>query len=95
MKLKHTDYKIVPNGHIAIREYLSLTISFDHDTVDGPVSRARAYITSHGLYELFINGQRVGDAYAYPFSENNIIYASGCRQPLVRLLFPRDSLSTV
>ena len=27
----------------------------------GPVERARAYVTSHGLYELQLNGQRVGD----------------------------------
>jgi alpha-L-rhamnosidase len=27
----------------------------------GPVARARAYTTSHGLYEVQINGQRVGD----------------------------------
>ena len=27
----------------------------------GPVDRARAYVTAHGLYELFLNGQRVGD----------------------------------
>ncbi len=37
--------------------YLRTTFS-----VDGPVSSARAYITSLGLYELFLNGQRVGDA---------------------------------
>jgi alpha-L-rhamnosidase len=37
--------------------YLRTTFS-----VDGPVSSARAYITSQGLYELFLNGQRVGDA---------------------------------
>jgi len=37
--------------------YLRTTFS-----VDGPVSRARAYITSLGCYELFLNGQRVGDA---------------------------------
>ena len=41
--------------------YLRTTFS-----VDGPVSRARAYITSLGLYELFLNGQRVGDAYFTP-----------------------------
>ena len=29
--------------------------------VKGPVERARAYVTSHGLYELHLNGQRVGD----------------------------------
>src|ERR1700679_3805604 len=29
--------------------------------VHGRVERARVYVTSHGLYELFINGHRVGD----------------------------------
>ncbi|HEV2269759.1 MAG TPA: family 78 glycoside hydrolase catalytic domain [Steroidobacteraceae bacterium] len=29
--------------------------------VVGAVARARAYVTSHGLYELYLNGQRVGD----------------------------------
>ena len=27
----------------------------------GPVERARAYVTAHGLYELYLNGQRAGD----------------------------------
>jgi alpha-L-rhamnosidase len=27
----------------------------------GPVQRARAYVTSHGLYEMYLNGKRVGD----------------------------------
>jgi len=30
-------------------------------SVDGKVASARAYVTSHGLYELWLNGQRVGD----------------------------------
>ncbi len=30
-------------------------------TVDGTVERARAYVTAHGLYELWVNGRRVGD----------------------------------
>ena len=29
--------------------------------VNGEVQEARAYVTSHGLYELHLNGQRVGD----------------------------------
>jgi alpha-L-rhamnosidase len=32
----------------------------------GEVERARAYVTSHGLYEMAINGQRVGDAVLTP-----------------------------
>jgi alpha-L-rhamnosidase len=30
------------------------------------IKSARAYITSHGLYEAFINGKRVGDSYLTP-----------------------------
>ena len=29
--------------------------------LNGSIERARAYITSHGLYEVHLNGQRVGD----------------------------------
>ncbi len=32
----------------------------------GPVEKARAYVTSHGLYELQLNGQRVGDQLLTP-----------------------------
>jgi alpha-L-rhamnosidase len=35
-------------------------------TSRGEVRRARAYVTSHGLYQLFLNGQRVGDAELTP-----------------------------
>ena len=34
--------------------------------VTGDVERARVYVTSHGLYEMSINGQRVGDAVLTP-----------------------------
>jgi alpha-L-rhamnosidase len=34
--------------------------------VKGDVERARAYVTSHGLYEMAINGQRIGDAVLTP-----------------------------
>src|ERR1700733_359417 len=34
--------------------------------LNGVVKAARAYVTSHGLYELTINGQRVGDAVLTP-----------------------------
>ena len=34
--------------------------------LDKPVRSATAYITSHGIYEARINGQRVGDAYLTP-----------------------------
>ena len=32
----------------------------------GAIERARAYVTSHGLYELHLNGQRVGDQVLTP-----------------------------
>jgi len=35
-----------------------LSRTFD---LDAPVQSARIYATAHGLYELFLNGQRVGD----------------------------------
>ncbi len=35
-------------------------------TLDKKIRRATAYITSHGIYEAFINGKRVGDAYLTP-----------------------------
>ncbi|WP_410606487.1 family 78 glycoside hydrolase catalytic domain [Amycolatopsis sp. lyj-109] len=35
-------------------------------TVTGPVARARVYATAHGLYELFLGGERVGDAELAP-----------------------------
>ncbi|HKV40966.1 MAG TPA: family 78 glycoside hydrolase catalytic domain, partial [Blastocatellia bacterium] len=34
--------------------------------VDGKVERARAYVTSRGLYEMLLNGKRVGDALLTP-----------------------------
>jgi alpha-L-rhamnosidase len=34
--------------------------------LSGPVERARAYVTSHGLYEMQLNGQRVGDELLTP-----------------------------
>lgn len=35
-------------------------------TVKRKIKRATAYITSHGQYEAFINGKRIGDAYMTP-----------------------------
>jgi alpha-L-rhamnosidase len=35
-------------------------------TANKPIRSARAYITSHGIFEAFINGKRVGDAYLAP-----------------------------
>ena len=35
-------------------------------SITGDIERARAYVTSHGLYEMAINGQRVGDAVLTP-----------------------------
>lgn len=35
-------------------------------TVRAPVVRARVYVTARGIYELFVNGERVGDAQLRP-----------------------------
>jgi alpha-L-rhamnosidase len=35
-------------------------------TLAGEIRQARVYVTSHGLYRLFLNGQRVGDAELTP-----------------------------
>jgi alpha-L-rhamnosidase len=34
--------------------------------LSGAVARARAYVTSHGLYEMYLNGHRVGDQFFTP-----------------------------
>lgn len=38
-------------------------------TLDGAVKRARAYFTGLGIYELYINGKRVGDEYLAPYCD--------------------------
>jgi pyruvate/2-oxoglutarate dehydrogenase complex dihydrolipoamide acyltransferase (E2) component len=48
----------VVDGHIAIREYLSLTISFDHDIIDG----APAARFTQRLKELIESGYGLGDS---------------------------------
>jgi pyruvate/2-oxoglutarate dehydrogenase complex dihydrolipoamide acyltransferase (E2) component len=48
----------VVDGHAAIREYLSLTISFDHDIVDG----APAARFTRRLKELIESGYGLGDS---------------------------------
>jgi pyruvate/2-oxoglutarate dehydrogenase complex dihydrolipoamide acyltransferase (E2) component len=47
----------VADGHIAIREYLSLTISFDHETIDG----APAARFTQRLKELIESGYSLND----------------------------------
>ncbi len=48
----------VVDGHIAIREYLSLTISFDHETIDG----APAARFTQRLKELIEGGYGLDDS---------------------------------
>ncbi len=48
---------VIVDGHIAMREYLSLTISFDHDIIDGaPAARFTKW-----LKELIESGYGFGD----------------------------------
>ena len=46
------------DGHIAIRDYLSLTISFDHETIDG----ASAARFTQRLKELIESGYGLIDS---------------------------------
>ena len=48
----------VVDGHIAIRDYLSLTISFDHDMIDG----APAARFTQQLKDLIESGYGLGDS---------------------------------
>ena len=49
---------VLVDGHIALRDYLSLTISFDHDIIDGaPAARSTAR-----LKELIESGYGLGDS---------------------------------
>ena len=52
----------VVDGHIAIRQYLSLTISFDHETIDG----APAARFTQRLKELIESGYGLGDSTVEP-----------------------------
>src|SRR5206468_4187367 len=52
----------VVDGHIAIREYLSLTISFDHETIDG----APAVRFTQRLKELIEGGYGLVDSTVEP-----------------------------
>ncbi len=52
----------VVDGHIAIRDYLSLTISFDHETIDG----APAARFTQRLKELIESGYGLGDSTVEP-----------------------------
>jgi alpha-L-rhamnosidase len=56
---------ISPAAHDAGGGRASPLLRRDFDLRGGIVS-ARAYVTSHGLYELFINGDRVGDELMTP-----------------------------
>ncbi len=56
----------VVNGHIALREYLSLTISFDHDIIDGaPAARFTERLkelieSSYGLFDSTVESEQAG-----------------------------------
>jgi pyruvate/2-oxoglutarate dehydrogenase complex dihydrolipoamide acyltransferase (E2) component len=52
----------VVDGHIAIRDYLSLTISFDHELIDG----APAARFTQRLKDLIESGYGLGDSMVEP-----------------------------
>ena len=61
--LRVEDWKADWIGEINMRRPIHLR---HQATLDKKIKRATAYISSHGQYEAFINGQRVGDAYMTP-----------------------------
>ena len=71
----------VVDGHIAIREYLSMTISFDHDIIDGApaarfTQRLKELIESgYGLFDSTVESAAhitlTGGEYVYNFRESN------------------------
>lgn len=65
----------IVDGHTAIREYLSLTVSVDHDIVDG----APAARFTHRLKDLIESGYGLGDSPAES-KEASAPAASGMRQ---------------
>ncbi len=54
--------QVMGDGHTAVREYLSLTISVDHDIVDG----APAARFARRLKELIESGYGLGDLVVEP-----------------------------
>jgi hypothetical protein len=58
--------QVVVDGHVAVREYLSLTISFDHDIVDGaPAARFTQRLkelieSSYGLEDSAVASEPAG-----------------------------------
>jgi len=56
---------ISPATHVGGETLASPMLRRDFD-LGRPIVRARVYVTSHGLYELFINGHRVGDQLMTP-----------------------------
>jgi pyruvate/2-oxoglutarate dehydrogenase complex dihydrolipoamide acyltransferase (E2) component len=72
----------VVDGHIAIREYLSLTISFDHETIDGApaarfTQRLKELIESgYGLFDSTVESEQTPLSrevnYVYNSRESNL-----------------------
>ena len=55
---------------IAGEKELDVCEFFKTFTIDSDIQRAKAYVTSLGIFELYINGQRVGEEYLTPYCNN-------------------------
>ena len=55
---------IAPVEEMAVCEF------FHTVEVDGPVKRARAYVTALGVFEVRLNGEKVGEEYLTPYSND-------------------------
>jgi hypothetical protein len=77
----------IVDGHIAIREYLSLTISFDHDIIDGApaarfTQRLKELIESgSGLLDSTVESELAGAEAATMKSERRSASASVASSP--------------
>jgi len=61
-------------------------------TLDGAPGRARAYATAHGIYELLLNGRRVGDIELAPGSTNYREHLDVQTYDVTGLLQPGDNV---
>ncbi|MFW9848317.1 MAG: family 78 glycoside hydrolase catalytic domain [Candidatus Thorarchaeota archaeon] len=57
---------IDPEGEIDPEEFQPASLLRKEFDISVPIEKARLYITAHGLYEAWINGERVGNQYFTP-----------------------------
>src|ERR671928_58861 len=68
VKEPRLSWKLVADQRGATQSAYQIRVSDEQGEVwdSGKVVSARLYMTAHGLYDVSLNGQRVGDAYFTP-----------------------------